>query len=175
MVCLRHKQHCIKKEPARSGGKSSNNKSVSLVKVKQERTSPKPERRHSTFPQPDFGASPSSLSKSKWKSSSRRHSLPATQVTTMNRAERKLAFPRGGGGRTNRYGQLIANMVLVSRLVPAPGKGFACPDCGKEFISKSKMTAHNIDIHQPGEFPCPGIACGKVFTSKNKQTSHYSK
>ena len=36
---------------------------------------------------------------------------------------------------------------------------------------------HFEDLHQPGEFPCPGdeSICGKVFTSRNKMSSHYSR
>jgi len=58
-----------------------------------------------------------------------------------------------------------------------PGKGYPCTDCGKEFRKKSSMLSHHVDVHQPGEFPCPGDAklCGKVFTSRNKMNCHWSR
>ena len=39
------------------------------------------------------------------------------------------------------------------------------------------LCRHFEDLHQPGEFPCPGDEriCGKVFTSRNKMSSHYSR
>jgi hypothetical protein len=95
----------------------------------------------------------------------RRRSLPgdlgASPRLKRVLAERKKTH-RGSGGGSN-------------RLVPPPGTGIACPDCGKEFFSQSRMQSHHVDLHQPGHFPCPGQGCGKVFSSKNKQTSHYSK
>jgi hypothetical protein len=89
----------------------------------------------------------------------RRHSLPNVQVIA-SAAERKRAYPRGGGN---------------NKLVPPPGTGIPCTECGKEFFSKSRMLSHYVDLHQPGHFPCPGQGCGKVFSSLNKQSSHYSK
>jgi len=58
-----------------------------------------------------------------------------------------------------------------------PGKGHPCKECGKEFRSEANMLRHHEDLHQPGEFPCPGDTklCGKVFTSRNKMSSHYSR
>jgi len=58
-----------------------------------------------------------------------------------------------------------------------PGKGHPCKECGKEFRSEANMLRHHEDLHQPGEFPCPGDPklCGKVFTSRNKMSSHYSR
>merc|ERR1719239_855553 len=59
----------------------------------------------------------------------------------------------------------------------SPGKGKACPECNKEFRNQGVLDRHFEDIHQPGEFPCPGdeSICGKVFTSRNKMSSHYSR
>lgn len=58
-----------------------------------------------------------------------------------------------------------------------PGKGHPCKECGKEFRSEANMLRHHEDLHQPGEFPCPGDPklCGKVFTSRNKMSSHFSR
>jgi len=58
-----------------------------------------------------------------------------------------------------------------------PGKGHPCKECGKEFRNEATLARHFEDIHQAGEFPCPGDTslCGKVFTSKNKMSSHYSR
>jgi len=58
-----------------------------------------------------------------------------------------------------------------------PGKGHPCNDCGKEFRNESILKAHQEDVHQSGEFPCPGDKklCGKVFSSRNKMSSHYSR
>ena len=43
--------------------------------------------------------------------------------------------------------------------------------------SEIEPCRHFEDLHQPGEFPCPGDEklCGKVFTSRNKMSSHYSR
>merc|ERR1719432_338993 len=59
----------------------------------------------------------------------------------------------------------------------SPGKGKPCPECNKEFRNQGVLDRHFEDIHQPGEFPCPGdeSICGKVFTSRNKMSSHYSR
>jgi len=57
----------------------------------------------------------------------------------------------------------------------SPGKGTDCPLCGKQFPNNGPMRRHFEDIHQPGEYPCPGEGCGKVFTSKNKMSSHRSR
>jgi len=57
----------------------------------------------------------------------------------------------------------------------SPGKGTDCPLCGKQFPTNGPMRRHFEDIHQPGEYPCPGEGCGKVFTSKNKMSSHRSR
>merc|ERR1719342_558359 len=59
----------------------------------------------------------------------------------------------------------------------SPGKGKPCPDCNKEFRNQAVLDRHFEDLHQPGEFPCPGdeSICGKVFTSRNKMSSHYSR
>ena len=43
-----------------------------------------------------------------------------------------------------------------------PGSGITCPLCKKEFPNNGKMKRHFEDIHQPGEYPCPGAGCGKV-------------
>ena len=43
-----------------------------------------------------------------------------------------------------------------------PGSGTTCPLCQKEFSQNGKMKRHFEDIHQPGEYPCPGEGCGKV-------------
>ena len=70
-----------------------------------------------------------------------------------------------------------------------PGTGTSCPLCGKQFPKNGPMRRHFEDIHQPGEYPCPGEGCGKVrfqyfskltnfmqiFTSKNKMSSHRSR
>jgi len=56
-----------------------------------------------------------------------------------------------------------------------PGTGTTCPLCGKQFPKNGPMRRHFEDIHQPGEYPCPGEGCGKVFTSKNKMSSHRSR
>ena len=112
----------------------------------------------------------------------RRLSLPArpapvseANVTTL--AERRRMYPNGGGN---------------NKLVPPPGKGIACNQCGKEFFTRSRMRNHQVDVHEQGHFPCkgqsatlhskpcftalpPGEGCPKVFTSMNKMSSHYSK
>lgn len=56
-----------------------------------------------------------------------------------------------------------------------PGTGTSCPLCGKQFPKNGPMRRHFEDIHQPGEYPCPGEGCGKIFTSKNKMSSHRSR
>jgi hypothetical protein len=68
-----------------------------------------------------------------------------------------------------------------------PGGGTTCLLCAKEFPKNGPMRRHFEDIHQPGEYPCPGPGCGKVlalsrslhppqvFTSKNKMSSHRSR
>ena len=43
-----------------------------------------------------------------------------------------------------------------------PGTGTSCPLCGKQFPKNGPMRRHFEDIHQPGEYPCPGEGCGKV-------------
>ena len=43
-----------------------------------------------------------------------------------------------------------------------PGTGTRCPLCGKQFPKNGPMRRHFEDIHQPGEYPCPGEGCGKV-------------
>ena len=43
-----------------------------------------------------------------------------------------------------------------------PGSGTSCPLCGKQFPKNGPMRRHFEDIHQPGEYPCPGEGCGKV-------------
>ena len=43
-----------------------------------------------------------------------------------------------------------------------PGTGTTCPLCSKEFPKNGPMRRHFEDIHQPGEYPCPGDECGKV-------------
>ena len=43
-----------------------------------------------------------------------------------------------------------------------PGTGTTCPLCSKEFPTNGPMRNHFVDIHQPGEYPCPGDGCGKV-------------
>jgi len=95
----------------------------------------------------------------------RRLSLPArpaavseANVTTL--AERRRMYPNGGGN---------------NKLVPPPGKGIACNQCGKEFFTRSRMRNHQVDVHEQGHFPCKGEGCPKVFTSMNKMSSHYSK
>ena len=57
------------------------------------------------------------------------------------------------------------------------GKGVPCKECGKEFRDQRTMGRHFEDLHQPGNFPCPGDKriCGKVFSSSNKMSSHYSR
>ena len=52
-----------------------------------------------------------------------------------------------------------------------------CKECGKEFASEAGKDRHIEDIHQSGNFPCPGDKeiCGKVFSSRNKMSSHYSR
>ena len=40
--------------------------------------------------------------------------------------------------------------------------GTSCPLCGKQFPKNGPMRRHFEDIHQPGEYPCPGEGCGKV-------------
>ena len=40
--------------------------------------------------------------------------------------------------------------------------GTTCPLCGKQFPKNGPMRRHFEDIHQPGEYPCPGEGCGKV-------------
>ena len=59
----------------------------------------------------------------------------------------------------------------------SPGKGVHCKECGKEFKSQAGKERHFEDIHQSGNFPCPGEKeiCGKVFSSRNKMSSHYSR
>jgi len=59
----------------------------------------------------------------------------------------------------------------------SPGEGVPCPECNKEFRNQAVLDRHFEDLHQPGEFPCPGDEklCGKVFTSRNKMSSHYSR
>lgn len=59
----------------------------------------------------------------------------------------------------------------------SPGKGVPCRECNKEFRNQAVLDRHFEDLHQPGEFPCPGDEriCGKVFTSRNKMSSHYSR
>ena len=44
-----------------------------------------------------------------------------------------------------------------------PGSGTTCPLCKKEFPKNGPMRRHFEDIHQPGEYPCPGEGCGKVY------------
>ena len=46
----------------------------------------------------------------------------------------------------------------------SPGKGVPCKECGKEFRNQGVMDRHFEDLHQPGNFPCPGdkTICGKV-------------
>jgi len=58
-----------------------------------------------------------------------------------------------------------------------PGQGVPCSECQKEFRNQAVLDRHFEDLHQPGEFPCPGEQdiCGKVFTSRNKMSSHYSR
>merc|ERR1719494_1441378 len=38
----------------------------------------------------------------------------------------------------------------------SPGKGVPCPECNKEFRNQAVLDRHFEDLHQPGEFPCPG-------------------
>lgn len=46
-----------------------------------------------------------------------------------------------------------------------------------QWNQRGQHCRHFEDLHQPGEFPCPGdeSICGKVFTSRNKMSSHYSR
>ena len=87
-----------------------------------------------------------SASKLKMKVERRRLSLPArpamvdeANVTTL--AERRRMYPNGGGN---------------NKLVPPPGKGIACNQCGKEFFTRSRMRNHVVDVHEQGHFPCKG-------------------
>jgi len=66
---------------------------------------------------------------------------------------------------------------VVEPILAEPGQssgdGKVCPICFKEFPKNGPMRRHFEDIHQTGEFPCPG--CQKMFTSKNKMSSHFSR
>ena len=59
-----------------------------------------------------------------------------------------------------------------------PGTGTSCPLCGKQFPKNGPMRRHFEDIHQPGEYPCPGEGCGKVgfldFLNSNQTLCRFS-
>jgi len=81
-------------------------------------------------------------------------------------SKRKRSFQEDDSGKKSKKSPYVS-----------PGKGKACPECNKEFRNQAVLDRHFEDIHQPGEFPCPGdeSICGKVFTSRNKMSSHYSR
>ena len=70
-------------------------------------------------------------------------------------------------------------MPWMSQGVPKPGSPWQVLLLFLTLIIRSEIEPcrHFEDLHQPGEFPCPGDEklCGKVFTSRNKMSSHYSR
>merc|ERR1719300_735210 len=81
-------------------------------------------------------------------------------------SKRKRSFQEEDNGKKSKKSPYVS-----------PGKGKPCPECNKEFRNQAVLDRHFEDLHQPGEFPCPGDEklCGKVFTSRNKMSSHYSR
>jgi len=177
----RHKKHCIKKEPGSSISSLSKQPAFVPLSPGSIKTEPESERRHS------LPSHTSDLLAQHPGLQLKRTSLPNKPLTdpgspvlkpslSLKPTSSLLAQPSPSKTKVTKAVRRLHLFKKGSNWVaPSPGKGFSCPKCGKEFVSKAKMNNHFVDIHQPGEFPCPGIQCGKVFTSKNKQTSHYSK
>merc|ERR1719153_1200071 len=178
----RHKKHCIKKERGSSIATPLKKPPVFVpLSPGSIKTEPDTVRRHSLPAQTsDLLAQHPGLQLKRTSLPNKPCTDPGSPVLkpslSLKPTSSLLAQPSPSKTKTTKAVRRLHLFKKGSNWVaPSPGKGFSCPKCGKEFVSKAKMNNHFVDIHQPGEFPCPGIQCGKVFTSKNKQTSHYSK
>jgi len=172
----RHKKHCIKKEPGSSIASPVKKPPVFVpLSPGSIKTEPDTARRHSLPAQtsdllaqhPGLQLKRTSLP-NKPSSPVLKPSLTLKPTSSlMNRSSPSKTSP----SKTARG--YSAFKKGSNWKAPSPGKGFSCTECGKAFVTKAKMNSHFVDIHQPGEFPCPGVQCGKMFTSKNKQQSHF--
>jgi len=98
-----------------------------------------------------------------------RQSLDVPRPGSQQRPGSRQCLSRGGP-KSNNTGNGSGDVAPPGT---DPGPGNVCPICEKEFKSNGPMKRHFEDIHQPGEFPCPG--CQRIFTSRNKVSSHYSR
>merc|ERR1719334_609139 len=178
----RHKKHCIKKEPGSFTSSPSQKPAFVPLSPGSIKTEPDTARRHSLPAETsDLLANHPGLQLKRTSLPNQPSTNPASPVLrpSLTLKPTSSLMANSSSPSKTKVTKAVPRLHLFKKgsnwQAPSPGKGFSCPKCGKEFVSKAKMNNHFVDIHQPGEFPCPGIQCGKVFTSKNKQTSHFSK
>ena len=49
---------------------------------------------------------------------------------------------------------------------------YVCNICGKQFLTKGRLSSHNWAVHNTFESPC--IVCDKIFTNKKHLADHMS-